>query len=132
MDYPLLSHILHIFSHLFTFLAQLNLKPHQPQRRIMLNLADARLVCKDSKTIAALQRQFVEAPDASKIMVDYLRISSWQAAECIPFRKSSLVWLGLSSKQHFSQECCAQIKTYSENLFCIVQRIIFLRIWVEE
>ncbi|RMD59562.1 transposase, partial [Candidatus Parcubacteria bacterium] len=40
----------------------------------MLNMADALLVCEDKKTLAALQRQFVEAPDASN-MADFLRIS---------------------------------------------------------
>jgi len=44
----------------------------------MLNMADALLVCEDTKTLAALQRQFVQAPDASN-MADFLRISPWQA-----------------------------------------------------
>ncbi|MCP4356843.1 MAG: hypothetical protein GY796_02350 [Chloroflexi bacterium] len=43
----------------------------------MLNMADALLVCEDTKTLAALQRQFVQAPDASN-MADFLRISPWQ------------------------------------------------------
>ncbi|MBK7919054.1 MAG: hypothetical protein IPJ94_22890 [Chloroflexi bacterium] len=41
-------------------------------------MADALLVCEDTKTLAALQRQFVQAPDASN-MADFLRISPWQA-----------------------------------------------------
>jgi hypothetical protein len=41
-------------------------------------MADALLVCEDHKTLAALQRQFVTAPDASN-MADFLRISPWQA-----------------------------------------------------
>ncbi|MCP4357704.1 MAG: hypothetical protein GY796_06780 [Chloroflexi bacterium] len=40
-------------------------------------MADALLVCEDTKTLAALQRQFVQAPDASN-MADFLRISPWQ------------------------------------------------------
>jgi len=44
----------------------------------MLNLADALLVCEDKKTLAALQRQFIKAPDASN-MADFLRISPWHA-----------------------------------------------------
>ena len=43
----------------------------------MLNMADALLVCEDIKTLAALQRQFVRAPDASN-MADFLRISPWR------------------------------------------------------
>jgi hypothetical protein len=46
----------------------------------MLNLADALLVCEDEKTLAALQRQFIEAPDASN-MADFLRISPWKAGD---------------------------------------------------
>ena len=45
----------------------------------MLNLMEALLVCEDTKTLAALQRQFIAAPDASN-MADDLRISPWQAA----------------------------------------------------
>jgi hypothetical protein len=37
-------------------------------------MADALLVCEDKKTLAALQRQFVQTPDASN-MADFLRIS---------------------------------------------------------
>ncbi len=48
-----------------------------PQRKHMLNMADALLVCEDTKTLAALQRQFVQAPDASN-MADFLRVSPWQ------------------------------------------------------
>jgi hypothetical protein len=41
-------------------------------------MADALLVCEDKKHLSKLQRQFVEAPDASN-MADFLRISPWQA-----------------------------------------------------
>jgi hypothetical protein len=40
-------------------------------------VADALLVCEDTKTLATLQRQFVEAADASN-MADFLRISPWR------------------------------------------------------
>lgn len=46
----------------------------------MLNMADGLLVCEATKTLAALQRQFVQAVDASN-MADFLRISPWHAAE---------------------------------------------------
>jgi hypothetical protein len=46
----------------------------------MLNLADALLVCEDEKTLAALHRQFIEAPDASNL-ADFLRISPWRAED---------------------------------------------------
>ena len=76
----MLTRILHPSEKLCTFLDQLDIKLSQPQRRHIQNMADALLVCEDKKTLAALQRQFVEAPDASN-MADFLRISPWQANE---------------------------------------------------
>ena len=43
-------------------------------------MADALLVCESEKTLAALQRQFVQAPDVSNL-ADFLRISPWSAHE---------------------------------------------------
>jgi len=74
----MLTRILHNSDKLCTFLEQLDLQLSQPQADHLLNMADALLVCEDKKTLAALQRQFVEAPDASN-MADFLRISPWQA-----------------------------------------------------
>jgi len=74
----MLTRILHNSDHLHSFFNELNLDLFVPQRQHMLNMADALLVCEDTKTLAALQRQFVEAPDASN-MADFLRISPWQA-----------------------------------------------------
>ena len=58
---------------------QLELSLSKPQRHHVLNLADALLVCDGDKTLAALQRQFVECVDASN-MADTLRIAPWSAA----------------------------------------------------
>ena len=89
----MLSRILHNSAQLCTFLDQLGLDLHQPQRRHILNLADALLVCEDSKTLAALQRQFVTAPDASN-MADFLRISPWRAADVrAALRRCQVAWL---------------------------------------
>jgi hypothetical protein len=74
----MLTRILHNSERLCTFFEQLEVELSQPQRRHILNMADALLVCEDKKTLAALQRQFVEAPDASN-MADFLRISPWRA-----------------------------------------------------
>ena len=73
----MLTRILHNSDHLHSFFNNLNLDLSQPQWQHMLNMADALLVCEDTKTLAALQRQFVQAPDASN-MADFLRISPWQ------------------------------------------------------
>lgn len=74
----MLTRILHNSPSLCTFYEQLSLVLSKPQRQHILNIADALLVCEDEKTLAALQRQFVKAPDASN-MADCLRISPWQA-----------------------------------------------------
>jgi hypothetical protein len=74
----MLTRIVHNSEPLCTWFDGLNIELSQPQRRHILNLADALLVCEDEKTLAALQRQFVEAPDASNL-ADFLRISPWRA-----------------------------------------------------
>jgi hypothetical protein len=73
----MLTRIVHNSEKLCTFLDRLDIQLSQPQRRHTLNMADALLVCEDKKTLAALQRQFLEAPDASNL-ADFLRISPWQ------------------------------------------------------
>jgi len=74
----MLTHILHNSPALCAFLDQLPLELSKPQHQHILNLADALLTCEDTKTLAALQRQFITAPDASN-MADFLRISPWYA-----------------------------------------------------
>lgn len=73
----MLTRILHNSGQLQSFFHKLDIDLSLPQRKHMLNMADALLVCEDTKTLAALQRQFVQAPDASN-MADFLRISPWQ------------------------------------------------------
>jgi len=50
----------------------------EPQREHLLQLTDALLVCQDRKTLAVLQRQFLDASDPSN-WADFLRISPWSA-----------------------------------------------------
>jgi hypothetical protein len=89
----MLTRILHNSLNLCAFLEQLNIELSEPQRRHMLNMADALLVCEGDKTLAALQRQFVTAPDASN-MADFLRISPWQADEVrAALRAFQVEWL---------------------------------------
>ena len=89
----MLTRILHNSPQLCTYLDQLNMVLYQSQHRHILNMADALLVCEDKKTIAALQRQFVEAPDASN-MADFLRISPWQADDVrAALRAHQVAWL---------------------------------------
>src|SRR3954470_3399219 len=62
------------------FLDLLPVELSKPQRQHVLNLADGLLVCEDTKTLAALQRQFLDAPDASN-MADFLRQSPWSVTD---------------------------------------------------
>ena len=89
----MLTRILQPSEKLCAFFEQLGLNLSQPQKRHLLNMADALLGCEDKKTLAALQRQFVEAVDASN-MADFLRISPWQAAAVrAALRKEQVLWL---------------------------------------
>jgi hypothetical protein len=89
----MLTRILHNSEKLCTFFDQQDVHLSQPQRRHILNMADGLLVCEDNKTLAALQRQFVEAPDASN-MADCLRISPWQADDVrAALRAHQVTWL---------------------------------------
>jgi hypothetical protein len=95
----MLTRILHNSEKLCIFFDQLDLQISQPQRRHILNMADALLVCEDKKTIAALQRQFVDAPDASN-MADFLRISPWRAQEARgALRAHQVTWLVATAEQ---------------------------------
>jgi hypothetical protein len=76
----MLTRIVHNSQQLCTFFDLLNIHLSKPQRQHILNLADALLLCEDEKTLAALQRQFIQAPDASN-MADFLRISPWKAED---------------------------------------------------
>jgi len=76
----MLTRILHTSPALCEFIEQLNLSLSQPQLRHVRNLADALLVCDSDKTLAELQRQFVECVDASN-MADTLRIAPWTAQD---------------------------------------------------
>jgi hypothetical protein len=89
----MLTRIVHNSEKLCTFLDRLDLQLSQPQRRHIHNMADALLTCEDTKTLAALQRQFVEAPDASN-MADFLRISPWSADDVrAALRAHQVTWL---------------------------------------
>ena len=61
-----------------TFLDSLHLKLSQPQHEHLLHLVDGVLVCDEPKTLAALQRQFLDATDPSN-WADFLRIGPAQS-----------------------------------------------------
>jgi hypothetical protein len=89
----MLTRILHNSERLCTFFDQLDLHLYRPQRQHILNMADALVVCEDDKTLAALQRQFVDAPDASN-MADCLRISPWEADDVrTALRAHQVAWV---------------------------------------
>ena len=76
----MLTHILHNSERLCAFIDHLELDLSQPQRRHLLNMVDALLVCESRKTLANLRRQLVDGPDGSN-MADCLRISPWTAGQ---------------------------------------------------
>jgi len=76
----MLTRILHNSPELCTFVDQLNLKLSVPQRRHVINLADALLVTDAHKTLAEIQRQFVSCVDPSNI-ADTFRIAPWSAED---------------------------------------------------
>lgn len=89
----MLTRIVHNSPKLCTFFDLLDLDLSKPQGQHLVNLADALLVCEDEKTLAALQRQFIQAPDASN-MADFLRISPWKAADVRnALRRNQVNWV---------------------------------------
>jgi hypothetical protein len=95
----MLTRIVHNSPKLCTFFDLLNLQLSKPQRQHILNLADALLVCEDEKTLAALQRQFIQAPDASN-MADFLRISPWKAEDIRSvLRRNQVNWAVAQAEQ---------------------------------
>ena len=95
----MLTRILYNSVKLCAFLDQLNIDLSKPQRQHILNMADALLVCEDTKTLAALQRQFIEAPDASN-MADFLRISPWPADDVrTALRANQVAWAVAQAEQ---------------------------------
>jgi hypothetical protein len=74
----MLTRILHNSQELCTFIDQLNLRLNAPQRRHVVNVADGLLVTDAPKTLAEIQRQFVNCVDPSN-MADTFRIAPWTA-----------------------------------------------------
>src|SRR5262245_40688493 len=89
----MLTRIVHPSPALENFLGSLNLGLSQPQRDHLLQLMDGLLVCDQSKTLAALQRQFLDSTDPSN-WADFLRISPWCAEEArTALRRHQVQWL---------------------------------------
>jgi hypothetical protein len=65
----MLTRIVHNSPKLCTFFDLLDLDLSKPQRQYLLILADVLLVCEDEKTLAVLQRQFIQAPDVSNMPI---------------------------------------------------------------
>src|SRR5215510_7621832 len=75
------------------FLQPLTAHLSQPQRQHLLELTDGLLVCEDRKTLAALQRQFLDTTDPAN-WADFLRTSPWSADLARDsLRRRHLAWL---------------------------------------
>jgi hypothetical protein len=76
----MLTRILHNNPVLCTFIEQLDLQLSVPQLRHVTNVVDGLLVTDGPKTLAEIQRQFVECADPSNI-ADTFRIGPWTVAD---------------------------------------------------
>ena len=91
--FPMLTRIVRPSPALESFLGSLRLDLSQPQHDHLLQLVDGLLVCDESKTLAALQRQFLDSTDSSN-WADFLRISPWSAeAVRTALRRHQVEWL---------------------------------------
>jgi DDE superfamily endonuclease len=82
-----------------TFLDSLRVPLSRPQRDHLLELADGVLVRDESKTLAALQRQFLDSTDPSN-WADFLRISPWRADEIrTALRRHQVEWLAAEAQR---------------------------------
>jgi hypothetical protein len=89
----MLTRIVHPAPALENFLDALHLPLSRPQRDHLLQLLDGLLVSEESKTLAALQRQFLDSTDPSN-WADFLRISPWRAEEGrTALRRHQVQWL---------------------------------------
>ena len=76
----MLTRIIHQSPQLVTFFEDPKLPLIEPQKWHLINMADGIPVTEGRKTLANIQRQFVEAPDPSD-MADFLHISPWPTEE---------------------------------------------------
>ncbi len=70
----MLNRIMHPSPLLVSFILSLRLALSKPQREHLIRTADALIVCEERKTLSALYRQWVEAPDVSAV-ADCFRVS---------------------------------------------------------
>lgn len=99
----MLTRILHLNERLCTLIALLKLALSAPQLRHVTRMADALLVSDAPKTIAELQRQFVDRFDPSN-MADTLRIAPWTAEDIDQPRKAFMIRTGLERMRQQGQQ----------------------------
>ena len=73
----MLKRIIHPSALLVTFIIGLEMALSRPQREHILRTADAIIVCEERKSLTALYRQWVEAPDVSAV-ADSFREGPWR------------------------------------------------------
>lgn len=81
--------------HLCTYVDGLKLDLSVPQRRHVLNVADSLLVTDGPKTLAALMRHCLHAPDVSNV-ADSFRLAPWTAATLHPAVAAQAVMTALA------------------------------------
>ena len=76
----MLKRIIHPSELFVSFVLALHLALSKPQRKHLIRTAEAIIVCEERKTLSALYRQWVEAPDVSAV-ADCFRVSPWTAED---------------------------------------------------
>jgi hypothetical protein len=101
----MLTRILHENEQLCTLIRSLHLNLSAPQLRHVLRIADALLVADAPKTLAELQRQFVDCVDPSN-MADSLRIAPWTAQDIRQPLTSFMMHAALERMRQQGREPC--------------------------
>ena len=103
----MLTHIVRPSPALDTFLRPLLSCLTVPQQQHLLEMTDALLVTEDRKTLAALQRQFLDTTNPAN-WADFLRISPW-SADGLRHRLRCANSTGCSSKPNTAAcpPCCS-------------------------
>jgi hypothetical protein len=82
--------IVHPYPFLVHFIALLTMPVTKPQRQHLQRLVDGLCTCPDRKTLATLQRQFLDAPDPSNF-ADFLRQSPCDEADLEEERRQFII-----------------------------------------
>lgn len=90
----MLKRIIHPSELFVSFIVALHLSLSKPQREHLVRTADAIIVCEERKTLSALYRQWVDAPDVSAVANCVRAGTGWRPAQTETPRGLSYVVTG--------------------------------------